>query len=81
MKKKLMSQGFTSLEILSNSEKKSVKGGFWWYANPCNVGGNRGPVRCTKPNNPGDTYYYCDMASCQATCGINAGYNPASVCV
>jgi hypothetical protein len=76
MKKKLMSQGFTSLEILSNSEKKAVKGGWGpWYGNPCV---NGGPVKCYKVNNPGDRYYYCDMSSCMATCGINAG--PGSVC-
>jgi hypothetical protein len=79
MKKKLMRQGFNSLEILSNSEKKMVKGGWGpWYGNPCNTGGNRGPVKCSKVNNPADAYYYCDMASCIATCGVNAG--PGSFC-
>jgi hypothetical protein len=71
MKKKLMSQGFTSLEILSSSEKKMVKGGGPWYANPCV---NGGPVKCYKPQNPtGDRYWYCDMQSCLATCGLNSG--------
>jgi hypothetical protein len=75
MKKKLMSMGFTSLEILNSSEKKTVKGG-GWYWNPCNVGGNRGPVKCSSPTNPGDSYYYCDMASCQSGCTGWAGFTP-----
>ena len=69
--------GISSSEILSTAEKKAVKGGYGGYSNPCV---NGGPVRCYKPNNPADRYWYCDMQSCLATCGVNAGNNPVSVC-
>jgi hypothetical protein len=69
MKKKLMSMGFTSLEILSNSEKKMVKGGYGpnpGYFNNCVT---NGPVKCVNTQYPSDRYFYCDMATCQMYCG------------
>ena len=68
--------GISSSEILSTAEKKAVLGGWGpWYGNPCV---SNGPVKCYKTNNPADRYFYCDMQSCLATCGVNAG--PYSVC-
>ena len=76
MKKKLLSMGISSSEILSTAEKKAVKGGYGGYGNPCS--GN-GPVRCYKPSNPLDSYRYCDMQTCLQFCSLGGG-NEKSVC-
>ena len=71
MKKKLLSMGISSSEILSTAEKKAVKGGYGpnpGYSNPCVNGGS---VRCVNPQSPTDRYFYCDMATCSQYCGYS----------